>query len=94
MYDINELHLNDSQYFTLRSLLEDLSKDTMIKKILLFGSCARKDNTPSSDLDILIVANKDMSDKEYKQCVRKWRAYHPETDEVKLICDTDIKVED
>jgi predicted nucleotidyltransferase len=39
----------------LRSLVEEISKIEKVKAIVLFGSLARKEETPRSDIDIMVV---------------------------------------
>ena len=46
----------------LRSFLKDFFGSEKVE-IYLFGSRARGDNTPFSDVDIALLASKDMSDK-------------------------------
>ncbi len=35
------------------------AQDTRIQQVFLFGSCARRDNTPRSDADLLIIVKQD-----------------------------------
>lgn len=41
----------------LKRFLKNLSKDFLIKKIILFGSRARGDEREDSDIDIIIISN-------------------------------------
>uniref|UniRef100_UPI0025DE6A4B nucleotidyltransferase family protein n=1 Tax=uncultured Clostridium sp. TaxID=59620 RepID=UPI0025DE6A4B len=42
----------------VEEIYEIASKYKSIRKILLFGSRARKDNSPKSDIDFMIVLNR------------------------------------
>ena len=64
IYDLSELSLPPNHINTLRILLGNIKRsDLDLKKIILFGSCAREEAIATSDLDIIVVGPADDDNK-------------------------------
>lgn len=46
--------------------IEHFSSFDFVEKVYLFGSCARGDNTPFSDVDILVLCSYEMEESKYR----------------------------
>lgn len=58
VYLLKEVSLNKE---LLEEIIELCKKHTEIKKVVLFGSRARRDNLPKSDIDLAIYADSNFS---------------------------------
>ncbi|MCL1863198.1 MAG: nucleotidyltransferase domain-containing protein [Defluviitaleaceae bacterium] len=64
IYDLSELSLPATHINTLHLLFDNIKKSGLdLQKIILFGSCAREEAFPTSDLDIIIVGPADDDNK-------------------------------
>jgi len=57
---------------TLSKMVEKMRRVGAPEKIILFGSCARGDANPNSDIDLLIIEHSDLP--RYKRAARYRRA--------------------
>jgi len=62
--DLDDLSLSVNQKQALYKIKEKLNKQYEINQTLVFGSVARKEAKPESDLDILVVTQKSLSHRE------------------------------
>lgn len=58
MKTIDELQLNDRELKAIKKATEILKKQFFVKKVILFGSKARGDDEPESDIDLLLLTQK------------------------------------
>jgi len=60
IYDLDELSLPANHISTLRLLFGNIKKSGLdLQKIILFGSCAREEALPTSDIDIIVIGPAD-----------------------------------
>jgi hypothetical protein len=70
--DFSDLNLPEKYIFLLRVFLANISKLKSVKRIILFGSCARGSMHAKSDIDLFVIIDKEpTSDEEdyvYMDC--------------------------
>ena len=60
IYDLSELSLPATHINTLSLLFGNIKESGLdLQKIILFGSCAREEALPTSDLDIIVIGPAD-----------------------------------
>ncbi|MGB9777130.1 MAG: nucleotidyltransferase domain-containing protein [Anaerolineae bacterium] len=77
---------------TLPAAIENLIREVNPEKIILFGSYARGDPTPDSDVDLLVIVRTDESYRE--RYMRVARALRPRLFPLDLIVKTPEEVEE
>jgi predicted nucleotidyltransferase len=59
--NLHEIHLSENEKLSLREIKNRLTTEFPVEELVIFGSTARNEATPESDLDLLIITSQPLS---------------------------------
>ncbi len=69
MRALNEVHLSDRDRRAVEAASQMLKERFPVQRVILFGSKARGDDDPESDIDLLVLTSRSISWEERKEII-------------------------